>query len=67
MRQAGGIGQLGRAAVAGELRVTMGVPRTSAEARKVQAVLLAMKLKIRALRRFSRAAGVPGRARATLH
>ena len=51
-----------------QLRIHLrSVSRTSAEARKVQAVLLAMKLKIRTLRRFSRAAGVAGRGRATLH
>ena len=51
-----------------QLRIHLrSIPRTSAEARKVQAVLLAMKLKIRTLLRFSRAAGVTGRGRATLH
>ena len=51
-----------------QLRIHLrSIPRTSAEARKVQAVLFAMKLKIRTLRRFSRAAGVTGPGRATLH
>ena len=50
-----------------QLRIHLeSVPDRSAEAHKVRAVLSAMRLKIRALRQFERAAG-KGRGTALLH
>jgi hypothetical protein len=43
------------------------VPSASVEARKVQCVLSAMRIKIRTLKSFARAAGVMGHGKATLH
>jgi hypothetical protein len=51
-----------------QLRIHLrSVPSASAEARKVRCVLSAMRMKIRTLKGFARAAGVTGRGKATLH
>ena len=51
-----------------QLRIHLqSVPASSTEARKVRCVLSAMRIKIRTLKRFARAAGVVGCSKATLH
>jgi hypothetical protein len=51
-----------------QLRIHLrSVPSASVEARNVRSVLSAMRIKIRMLKRFARAAGVMGRGKATLH
>jgi hypothetical protein len=51
-----------------QLRIHLqSVPTASTEARKVRCVLSAMRIKIRTLKRFARAAGVMGCGKATLH
>jgi hypothetical protein len=51
-----------------QLRIHLrSVPPSSTEARKVRCVLCTMRVKIRTLKRFARAAGVTGPGKATLH
>jgi hypothetical protein len=51
-----------------QLRIHLrSVPSASVEARNVRCVLSAMRIKIRMLKRFARAAGVMGCGKATLH
>jgi hypothetical protein len=51
-----------------QLRVHLRSVRSDcAEARKVRCVLSAMRIKIRTLKHFARAAGVMGHGKATLH
>jgi hypothetical protein len=51
-----------------QLRIHLqSVPAASTEARKIRCVLSAMRIKIRTLKRFARAAGLIGRGKVTLH
>ena len=51
-----------------QLRIHLrSVSAYSTDARKVRCVLSAMRMKIRTLKRFARAAGVRGRGKVTLH
>ena len=51
-----------------QLRIHLrSVPAYSTDARKARCALTAMRIRIKTLKRFARAAGVVGRGKATLH